>query len=175
MLLPHCPGVLSHREYVHHLFRFIPEWDQSRTITPQPGVERMRKLTQDEASNKVSSVEGKVFTVQHTVKPDNDSPAKFELLWRFDFEGVTDEEVLLLAGKALTINKQRDWRVAKNQMDEEVWHDVTFRVRDMLDGARRKADPIAKARKLLDGMTAEQALALLREKVGEQEEITNDD
>lgn len=100
------------------------------------------------ATKSYKVVDGKVSVI-HTVKPDNSSRDRYNLKWKFDFAGVSQNEIKLIAARTLTIRKQGEWRAAKNRMDGAIWNDCTFSVREILDGARRAKAPVEKIEDLL--------------------------
>lgn len=125
----------------------------------------MRTLTKYEQANRTLTADagGKTVEVVHTVRPDQDDPNRYELVWRFNFENVTPAELLKLATKTILIICQRDWRKAKNRMDENVWDNRTFNVRDVLDEARKTADPAQRARSAASKLGREDKMALLKQ------------
>ena len=112
----------------------------------------MRELKRGEKADlsMVTDVEGKTVKVVHTVKPDEEHQSRYELTWTFNFENVTDQEMLELATRPLRINKQRDWRAATDRMTAKIWDNQIFMVRAMLDAGRKAADPIAGLKKKVE-------------------------
>lgn len=128
----------------------------------------MRKLDKTEASNKSTTIMGDIVTVVHTVKPNEESQSRYELTWKYDYTNVTREELMRLATRPMVITKQGQWRGAKDRMNTEKWDNVTFVIRDLLDGAKKKADPVEKAKKALDALPEDVRAALIAEMVAEQ-------
>ena len=108
----------------------------------------MKKLTPiptDEQATLKTTVEGNMVHLVFSVKPDKDSPARYNLMQTLDFEGVSQVELLEIASKPLRIDIQTAWRGAKDRMNAEVWQGRTWKVRDMLDQGRSKATQAQKA------------------------------
>ncbi len=127
----------------------------------------MRKLTKDESSNKTTTVDvaKKITTVTHTVKPDEKSPARYELIWIMDFSKCTEEQILGLASRSATILKQADWRRAddKDRMNANKWHNVTFDVAEEMSGRRKAADPVAKTATQAKKLNKDEREALIKQ------------
>lgn len=79
---------------------------------------------------------------------------RYNLTWQFDFEGVTAQEVGILAARSLRIDGQATWRKAKDKMDADVWQDRKWSVRAMLDQTRQKGDLVTASARVAAKMTA---------------------
>lgn len=122
----------------------------------------MRKLSSTDQATRSIKADGEKVVCIHTVKPDRESPTRYELTWTFDFSNVSQEELLQLAGRTVLITQQAAWRALptdKERLDADKVDNVTYSVRDMLDAGRRQADPKAKvvnaAAKMSDAERAE--------------------
>lgn len=104
-----------------------------------------------------------VVRVSHTVKPDREATNRAQLVWEFDFSDVTRGELLELATRDVLIRKQAEWRKANNRDNADVWDNVTFRVRDILDETKKTADPTTKARNALAKLSPEERERLLKD------------
>ena len=113
---------------------------------------KLKALAADEQATLNTSIVDNVATCTFTVKPEANG-SRFNLLHRYDYTGVSEEEVLALATRSIRIDVQAKWRKAKDKMDAEKWTDKTFMVRDILDESPAKADPVTKALRLADKMT----------------------
>jgi len=128
----------------------------------------MRKLSStDEATRSITpNADNNKVVCVHTVKPDKDSPARYELKWTFDFADVTQAELLALAGRTVLITQQAAWRklpTDKERLDADKVNNVTYRVRDMLDNKRTAASPATRVVNAVAKMSAEERKALLAE------------
>lgn len=122
----------------------------------------IKAITKDETARRDFKVDGKRVKVVHTVRPDRDSDNRFNLTWTLDFGKVSDADVLELAARTITIRLQADWRKAKNKMDEKVWDHTGFDVAAILAEARQTADPLTKATRQIEKMSADEKAALLK-------------
>lgn len=129
----------------------------------------MRKLTKDEQSNKTCQIDGIKVRIKHTVKPDKDSPVRYELNWTFDFFNVDPKELLTLATRSVVIMQQAEWRKSDKPLDEATWDNVTFKVRDMIDGKRRTATPVQKVKRAVAKLSLEDRQAMLAQLKAELE------
>lgn len=123
----------------------------------------MKKLTKDEQATLSTKVDGDLATCTFTVKPDADSPERYNLTVPFDFKGVSREELIQLAVRPLRIDFQGRWRASKNKMDKS-WEDRQS-VRNILDGMRTKADPMTRATRAIEKLSKaerEQLMKLLQ-------------
>lgn len=125
----------------------------------------MRKLTKDETSNKsiAVNVEKKVGKVTHTVKPSAKDDTRYELIWNMDFSKCTDEQILGLATRSITIMKQNDWRRDDKRTDARKWHNVTFDVAAEMSGRRQAADPAQKVVTQASKLDADQRAELIKQ------------
>lgn len=122
---------------------------------------KLKEILKGEPSQRSTIVVDDVVTTKHTVKPDEQSQSRYELTWSYNFDGVTHEELLVLAERPMRIRKQAAWRKAADRMDGDKWDNITVSVRDMLDNARQAADPVAKAARAGEKMDAKQRAALI--------------
>lgn len=118
----------------------------------------MKKLSStDEATRSITpNADKNTIVCIHTVKPEKDSPVRYELNWTFDFSDVTASEMLALAGRTVLITQQAAWRklpTDKERLNEETVDNVTYRVRDMLDQKRSAADPKTKVIRAAEKMS----------------------
>ncbi len=130
-------------------------------------MKKMQPIGADEQATLNTSIEGlkdgkidrlistkAIATVVFSVKPNGDKGTpRYNLRQTFDFENVSEEELITLAVKPLRIDVQGVWRNAKDKMDADVWQDREWSVRDMLDQTRQKGDPVKKGLKLAENMT----------------------
>ena len=115
---------------------------------------KLQPIPSSEQATLNTSIEGKIATVVFSVKPNGEKGTpRYNLTQTFDFENVSEAELIALAVKPLRIDVQSIWRGAKDKMDADVWQGRKWSVRDMLDQTRQKADPVQKAFKLAEGMT----------------------
>lgn len=137
----------------------------------------MRKLTTGEEAKRsiTPNAEKNRVVCVHTVKPDKDAPARYELKWTFDFSNVTPAELLGLAARTVLIAMQSTWRGAsdKERVDAKTWHDVTFKVRDMLDNKRQAASPAAKVAKAAKTMDASELADTIKQLEAMQKEMAD--
>ena len=138
------------------------------TVIKHGKVEKMtiKALAKTDKAEKIIKIDsndpGGAFAadVMHTVKPSEDSDLRYNLKWRLDFDEVIDEEIFMLATRSVVIMLQSKWRKDKERMVEKKWHNVTFKVRDILDAKRAAADPVSKAANLANKMTKAEREAL---------------
>ena len=128
----------------------------------------MRKLSStDEATRSITpDADNHKVVCVHTVKPDANSPTRYELKWTFDFTDVTPAELLALAGRTVLITQQAAWRklpTDKERLDADKVDNVTYRVRDMLDNKRTAASPATRVVNAVAKMSPEERAALLAE------------
>ena len=115
---------------------------------------KLQPIPSGEQATLKTTIEGKIAHLVFTVKPNGEpGTPRYNLMQNLDFADVSEVELLELASKPLRIDVQAIWRKAKDRMDESVWSGRTWKVRDMLDQTRQKADPVQKAFKLAEGMT----------------------
>ena len=123
---------------------------------------KLQPIAADVQATLNTSIEGKIATVVFSVKPNGEKGTpRYNLTQTFDFENVTESELIALAVKPLRIDVQSVWRSAKDKMDADVWQDRKWSVRDMLDQTRQKADPTVKVLKVAEGMSKAERLALM--------------
>ena len=124
----------------------------------------MKIVKQGEKADRSVSIKGDLVTRQH-VTLNKSTKSEYALTWAFDFEGVTREELLTVASRAIVIALRPEFKVA-SASEIEAWDNRTFSVREYLDSERAKVDDVEKARRLLSKMTPEQkqrALAQMSE------------
>ncbi len=115
---------------------------------------KLQPIGADEQATLKTSIKGKIATVVFSVKPNGEKGTpRYNLTQTFNFENVSEVELIALAVKPLRIDVQSVWRSAKDKMDADVWQDRKWSVRSMLDQTRQKADPVQKGLKLAEGMT----------------------
>lgn len=119
----------------------------------------MNIVKQGEKSVKSTEIAGDVVTKQH-VTLNHNTKADYQLTWRFNFEDVTREELLLVASRALVIALRPEFKQAATA-DLESWDNRTFLVREYLDSERAKVDDSEKARRLLSKLSPEQRASIL--------------
>ena len=122
----------------------------------------LKPMGDDEQGTLNVSVEGKIATVRHTVRPDSGSSNRFNLEWRFDFADVSQKELVELATRTVLIRKQGEWRKAQDRMNATVWDNVVFAVRDILDSKRKTADPFQRLMSQIGKMSAGEKAAIMK-------------
>ncbi len=123
---------------------------------------KLQPIGADEQATLNTSIEGKIATVVFSVKPNGEKGTpRYNLTQTFDFENVSEVELIALAVKPLRIDVQSVWRSAKDRMDADVWQDRKWNVRSMLDQTRQKADPTVKVLKDAESMSQAERNALM--------------
>jgi len=134
---------VSQCEYDPTVRRAIPHGNQTQL---EIAMNKLQPMAADEQATLKTEAKSHLVTVTFSVKPNGEKgTARYNLTQVFDFEGVKNEEVLILAVRSLRIDVQSTWRKAKDKMNADVWQDRKWSVRDMLDQTRQKADPVTKA------------------------------
>lgn len=124
-------------------------------------MKKLSPIPTDEQATLKTTVEGNMVLILFSVKPNGDKgTARYNLEQMLDFEGVSQAELLEIASKPLRIDIQAEWRGAKDRMDAEVWQGRTWKVRDMLDGSRKKATKAQKASNAVSKLTKAERDAL---------------
>lgn len=126
----------------------------------------IRVIKKDEVFSGTSSVVGKVVSATFAVRQNENAGERYALTSRFDFTGVTEAELMVMATKGLIVDTQRNWRVlaasdAKKATSSNPYELV--KVRGLLDSpkTRSAAPATVKAKKLIDGMSEAERAALL--------------
>ena len=125
------------------------------------GISNMNKLQQIETDASatidchVAPNDPHVVRFQHAVKVNQDSDARYNLRWNFDFAGVKQGDILMLAARSMLIREQSNWRKAKDRLDADVWQDQTFVVTAMLAEGRKSADPATKVENMFAKMNVQ--------------------
>ena len=124
----------------------------------------MKTLPRGEAANLVIKSVGKYkLHLSHTVQVSKDAPRIQIEHWTLDFEGVTLEQLQILAAKTVKIWLQRKWSKDPKRMDAKRWDNCTFRVPAVIKemGTRATADPLTAAERAFDKLTDAQVTALI--------------
>ena len=119
----------------------------------------MKIVKQGEKADRSVSIKGDLVTRQH-VTLNKPTKSEYALTWAFDFSGVTREELLTVASRAIVIALRPEFKVA-SASEIEAWDNRTFSVREYLDSERAKVDDVEKARRILGKLTPEQREAIL--------------
>ncbi len=123
---------------------------------------KLQAISTGEQATLRTTIEGKVAHLVFSVKENGDNGApRYNLEQDLDFTGVSEAELIELASKPLRIDIQSTWRKAKDRMDSDIWQGRVWRVRDMLDQTRQKADPTAKVLKAAEKMSQAERTALM--------------
>ena len=120
------------------------------------GCKVMKTLPRGEAANLVIKSVGKYkLHLSHTVQENKDEVRVQIEHWTLDFEGVTLEELQILAAKTVKIWLQRKWSKDPKRMDAKVWDNCTFRVPAVIKemGTRATADPMTAAERAADKLS----------------------
>ena len=128
----------------------------------------MRKIGLKDAFSPSVVVEGSVVETQFAVRPsDSDNSPRYVVECEFDFSDVPSSEVLKLATRTLVIDMQRRFRTIyldKEEGGPEVARSTvekTHSVKELLENARPKSDPVAKIKALAGKLSAEELRALV--------------
>ena len=119
----------------------------------------MKIVKQGEKAARTCAISGDVVTRTH-VTLNKPTKAEYQLTWAFDFSGVSKEELMTIASRAIVIALRPEFKV-EPAANLEVWDNRTFSVREYLDSERSKVDDVEKARRLLGKLTPEQREAIL--------------
>lgn len=106
-------------------------------------------------------------TVQATVttKVDKDDPAPKTLTWILDYTGVTRDELMDIATRAMIVKLQGNYRRLDTDKEraEKFASGTTFSVSAHMIRGRQSANPVAKAKASLDKLSPEDKAALIAE------------
>lgn len=113
--------------------------------------------------------------VRFAVRPDENSKQRFECVTVFDFRTASPAEVQALAVRACVIETQRKWRTAArtnlgDARKSAQWSTVDVKS-DIVDAARKSADPVAKAWSALGKLSTDDAIATLAKAIGIDPEV----
>lgn len=89
------------------------------------------------------------------------------LEWTFDFEGVTQEELMVLASRSVLIGSRPTFKETSIE-EAEKWKVHTIFVREYLESNREKVAPEEKVRRAMDKLTPAARKALLDELLAKQ-------
>lgn len=126
----------------------------------------IRKLSTDEKLSNSTSSNGKTVKAVFGVRASEASQTRFALTCELDFSNVSMEELMQLASKSVIIDVQRQWRVAHIDDKQEPTKNEFAKVdvkKQIIDATRKSADPLAKVKAALGGMSPEAIAALLAE------------
>lgn len=126
----------------------------------------IRKLSTDEKLSTSTSIKDTTCTATFGVRASEASTTRFALTCKLDFSGCSREELIALASKSVIIDVQRQWRVAHidDKTDPKSNEFATVDVKkSIVDATRKTADPMAKVKSALSGMSPEAVAALLAE------------
>jgi hypothetical protein len=114
----------------------------------------MKIVKQGEKADRSVSIAGEVVTRQH-VTLNKATKSEYALTWSFDFSGVSQNELMTIASRAIVIALRPEFKVA-SASELETWDNRIFSVREYLDSERSKVDDVEKARRLLGKLSQEQ-------------------
>ena len=125
----------------------------------------IRKLAKDEAASTKMEVRGKTVSAVFSARKDKDAADRYSIETELNFGNCSNEEILELAARIVLIDLQRQWRaVAKGNMSAAT-KDGTFAKVDVktevVDAARKGADPTTKVVNVLDKMSDAERNAIL--------------
>ena len=127
-------------------------------------MKKLQSMAADEQASLHTTVTGDQVSVTYSVKPNGEKGSpRYNLTNVFDFTGVSQSELYVLATRSLRIDVQAIWRKASDKMNSDVWQDRKFSVRSMLDQTRQKADPVAQVLKKADSMSKNEIMALVKQ------------
>lgn len=148
--------------------RLMMVQEHAHIVSAIQGCKVMQTLPRGEAANLVIKSVGKYkLHLSHTVQVNKDAVRVQIEHWTLDFEGVTLEQLQILAAKTVKIWLQRKWSKDPKRMDAKVWDNCTFRVPDVIKemGTRATADPETAADKAFDKLTPDQQAAFIAKHV----------
>ena len=119
----------------------------------------MKIVKQGEKADRSVSIKGDLVTRQH-VTLNKATKSEYSLTWSFDFSGVSKEELMTVASRAIVIALRPEFKVA-SASELEAWDNRTFSVREYLDSERSKVDDVEKARRILSKLSPEQRETIL--------------
>ncbi len=107
----------------------------------------------------VSHVEENIVAVHHvTLNKPTDS--HYQCSWVFDYTDVTREELEIMTSRGLVIKYRNPFKNAP-ESELEGLDNQTFLVREILDSAPQRLDPMTKAKRAVSGLTKAQVEELL--------------
>jgi hypothetical protein len=133
-------------------------------------------ISSDDVADNSVTIDDNIVVMNHTsvhpIHAPAESKRRIQLTWRFDFEGVTRDELLDLAAKHLVIAMRTKFKAADGQprkrgetvllASPDDWSDRLFSIRDYIDTEKRAPRDAAKeVKNLVAGMSAEKRAALL--------------
>lgn len=124
----------------------------------------IRKLNKDEKLSNSTSIVNSTATAVFKVRRSESSDEAFVLTCKLDFSTCSQDEILALATRTAIIDIQRQWRVAHvtEKGDPKSNEFATVNVKSqVVDSQRKTADPLAKAKSLLDKLSPTERAALL--------------
>ncbi len=123
---------------------------------------KLSPIPSDTQATLSTSIAGKIATVIFSVKPNGEKDsARYNLTQTFDFDNVSNDEILTLATRSLRIDVQSVWRKDSDRMNAEKWQNRKWSVREMLDQTRQKTDPKTKVLNAIGKMTKDEKDAIL--------------
>lgn len=130
----------------------------------------LRKIGTDEKfSPTVRDLEPGRVEARYAVRPDEKSTDRYEVVTVFDFRNASATEIQNLAIKHCVIATQRNFREMASDkttlaaaMNAGQWARVNVKT-DIVDAARKSADPVARARSAVakSGLTKAELLAMI--------------
>lgn len=93
-----------------------------------------------------------------------------ECVWDFDFDGVSNTEIMALAMRSVVISAQRDARDTKTTDAFMVYQKFTFNVRKMIDNIKRGRTPAEKAAAYMESMSPEALEQALRDAIARKQQ-----
>jgi len=115
----------------------------------------MKVLKKGEAGRKETIVDAeKAFVECHhtSAHPSLPKGARFQVKWTFDFSGVSNAKILQAAAEYCVIAKRRELAKIEKPVNDE-WNNIIVNPVDLIPTKASNAD---KARKLLEGFSAEE-------------------
>lgn len=117
-----------------------------------------------ETVNRTKIVDTESNTVQlYNVSKNDKTGLNYKVDWTFDFTNCTQAEILDLAARSAVIAYRKTFRVVDKDTIPEFAERTIDVHSEVIAQERSKANPVDKARKLLNGMTQEQKEAILKE------------
>lgn len=120
----------------------------------------LKQVKQGEKVPKSIKVDGKIVRRHHVT--EHRKLGRVVLDWAFDFDGVSEQDLMVLASRAVLIGARPTFKETTVE-DAEKWKERTFSVAEYLQHNREKVTTEQKARKALEGLTEEQRKALFEE------------
>ena len=128
----------------------------------------MKIVKQGEKAERSVSVSGDIVRRVH-VTLNKPTKAEYQLDWSFDFSGVSKEELMTIASRAILIAMRPEFKAATGS-ELSGWEVKTFSVRGYLDSERAKVDDAEKVKRILGKMSKEQRDAILSRLIDSTEE-----